>query len=58
MAGWILLWKCVFLVGAVLFFCMSAWVTIRGWSDVSRMFAAMRPSRRAGSTRRSSRRSP
>jgi hypothetical protein len=58
MAGWIALWKFVFVAGAALFFVMSVWVTVRGWSDVGRMFAAMRPAPPAGPVRRSSRGRP
>jgi len=58
MAGWIVLWKAVFLAGTALFFGLAVWVTARGWSDVRRMFSAMSPSRKTGSTTRSSRARP
>ena len=41
MTFWEVLWKFVFLAGAVLFVLVSIWVAIAGWGDIRRMFAAL-----------------
>lgn len=59
MDSWILVWQVVLVGGLALFAGMSVWITIEGWQDVKKLFAAMaappvsgRTGRRAGRRRR------